>query len=74
MEELENGEVSGADSLALAPATMPAADLLPGRHCHHRDSSEDSVSKGEEKLGIRKVRLSLSFDSCEGFQNDAEGF
>ena len=27
MEELENGEVSGADSLALAPATMPAADV-----------------------------------------------
>ncbi|TRZ25423.1 hypothetical protein HGM15179_001741, partial [Zosterops borbonicus] len=25
-----------------------------GRHCHHRDSKEDSVSKGEEKLGSRK--------------------
>ncbi|KAK2534150.1 hypothetical protein Q9233_004333 [Columba guinea] len=25
-----------------------------GRHCHHRDSNEDLVSKGEEKLGIRK--------------------
>ncbi|XP_021242544.1 uncharacterized protein LOC110393701 isoform X3 [Numida meleagris] len=56
MEELKTGEVSGADSLTLAPATMPAADSSrgPGRHSHHRDSSEDSVSKGEEKLGIRK--------------------
>ncbi|XP_064559265.1 uncharacterized protein LOC135442918 [Zonotrichia leucophrys gambelii] len=25
-----------------------------GRHCHHRDSKEDLVSKGEEKLGSRK--------------------
>ncbi|XP_064016947.1 uncharacterized protein LOC135184794 isoform X3 [Pogoniulus pusillus] len=35
---------------------MPAAISSggPGRHCHHRDSKEDSVSKGEEKLGIRK--------------------
>ncbi|KAF4790931.1 hypothetical protein TURU_135920 [Turdus rufiventris] len=26
-----------------------------GRHCHHRDSKEDLVSKGEEKLGSRKA-------------------
>lgn len=65
MEKLETAEVSGADNLALAPATMPAADSLWGleRHCHYRDSCKDSVSKGEEKLGIGKVRLGLSFNS-----------
>lgn len=69
VEELETAEVSGADSLALTPATMPASSSLwgLGRHCHHRDSCEDSVSKDEEKLGIGKVRLGLSFNSCEGF-------
>lgn len=42
-----------------------------GCHCHHRDSNKDLVSKGEEKLGIRKVRLSLSLNSHDGFKNDA---
>uniref|UniRef100_A0A8C2U2G5 Orofacial cleft 1 candidate gene 1 protein homolog n=2 Tax=Coturnix japonica TaxID=93934 RepID=A0A8C2U2G5_COTJA len=68
MEELETGEVSGADSLALAPATMPAAGLLLGRHCHHRDSSEDLVSKGEEKLGIRKAGEGLRWQESPSQQ------
>lgn len=42
---------------------------VTGRHGHHRDSCEDLVSKGEEKLGIRKVRLGLSRNSHEGFSN-----
>ncbi|XP_009958858.1 PREDICTED: orofacial cleft 1 candidate gene 1 protein [Leptosomus discolor] len=56
MEELETGEVSGADGFALAPDVHASSHLIggPGRHCHHRDSNEDSVSKGEEKLEIRK--------------------
>lgn len=70
-EELETGEVSGADGFPLAPDTCASSHLIaggPGRHCHHRDSNEDSVSKGEEKLGIRKVRrLGLSLNSHEEF-------
>lgn len=51
---------------------VPAAisSERPRRHHHHRDSHEDSVSKGEEKLGIRKVSLGLPLNSCEGFKNN----
>ncbi|XP_068864233.1 orofacial cleft 1 candidate gene 1 protein homolog isoform X2 [Aphelocoma coerulescens] len=53
MEELED---SIADGFALAPDVCASSHLIGGcgRHCHHRDSKEDSVSKGEEKLGSRK--------------------
>lgn len=71
--------MSCAYGFALAPAAHASSCLIggdgggergvTGRHGHHRDSCEDLVSKGEEKLGIRKVRLGLSRNSHEGFSN-----
>lgn len=53
--------------LMRVPAAMSLGES--GRHSHHRDSNADLVSKDEEKLGIRKVRLGLSLNSHEGFKS-----